>query len=82
MLKQKGFGALDCQLCQRSCCMQVSSDGQFRYANSRWFAAALERLEKSGVHGMAVDVWVGGVHNPAFPLLYLPRIQPQSACDA
>ena len=38
--------------------MQVSSDGQFRYASSRWFATALERLKVSGVHGMAIDVWV------------------------
>ena len=38
--------------------MQVSSDGQFRYSNSKWFASALERLKLSGVHGMAIDVWV------------------------
>jgi len=51
--------------------MQVSSDGQFRYANSRWFAAALERLEKSGVHGMAVDVWVGAVPQSCLSIAYL-----------
>ncbi|CAK0774322.1 hypothetical protein CVIRNUC_004157 [Coccomyxa viridis] len=39
----------------------VSSDGQFRYANSKWFASALERLKLSGVHGMAIDVWWGAV---------------------
>ena len=44
---------------KKLCCwMQVGADGQFRYANSRWFATALERLKLSGVHGMAIDVWV------------------------
>ena len=33
-------------------------DGVFRYASSRWFAAALRRLAAAGVHGVAVDVWV------------------------
>jgi len=62
MPMQKGVPVhLTVVMLRRPCCMQVSSDGQFRYANSRWFAAALERLEKSGVHGMAVDVWVGAV---------------------
>ena len=49
------------------CCMQVSSDGQFRYANSRWFATALERLKLSGVHGMAIDVWVSFPCPTSFP---------------
>lgn len=49
------------------CCVQVSSDGQFRYANSRWFATALERLKLSGVHGMAIDVWVSSSCLTSYP---------------
>ena len=38
--------------------LQVNVDGVFRYGSSRWFACALEQLAASGVHGVAVDVWV------------------------
>lgn len=37
---------------------QVNYEGVFRYASSRWFLQALEVLVESGVHGVAVDVWV------------------------
>jgi hypothetical protein len=30
----------------------------FRYATAPWFTAALQLLAASGVHGVAVDVWV------------------------
>lgn len=36
----------------------VNADGVFKYAASRWFLAALEQLKESGIHGVAVDVWV------------------------
>jgi hypothetical protein len=36
----------------------VNADGVFRYASSRWFNAALEQLKETGIHGVAVDVWV------------------------
>lgn len=43
----------------------VNSDGVFRYAESIWFATALEELRKTGIHGVAVDVWWGAVeHRP------------------
>jgi hypothetical protein len=38
--------------------MQVNADGVFRYAYIPWFAQALQVLALSGVHGVAVDVWV------------------------
>jgi hypothetical protein len=37
---------------------QINADGVFRYASAPWFAAALQLLANSGVHGVAVDVWV------------------------
>ena len=37
---------------------QVNHEGLFRYASSRWFLQALEVLVESGVHGVAIDVWV------------------------
>ena len=37
---------------------QVNADGIFRHASSRWFHHALEALVSSGVHGIAIDVWV------------------------
>lgn len=40
------------------CCMQINAEGIFRYASVPWFAAALQLLANSGVHGVAVDVWV------------------------
>lgn len=36
----------------------VNADGVFRYASSRWFNAALQQLKDTGIHGVAVDVWV------------------------
>lgn len=39
---------------------QVNADGVFRYAQSKWFSAALQRLASTGIRGVAVDVWVGG----------------------
>ena len=36
----------------------VNADGVFKYAASRWFLAALQQLKESGIHGVAVDVWV------------------------
>jgi hypothetical protein len=44
--------------------VQVNSDGVFRYAYVPWFSQALQVLALSGVHGVAVDVWVSG---PAYP---------------
>ena len=38
--------------------LQVNSEGMFRYASSKWFTQALKTLVGSGVHGIAVDVWV------------------------
>ena len=38
--------------------MQVDSEGSFRYSSSKWFHQALEQLASSGVHGIAIDVWV------------------------
>lgn len=43
-------------------CVQVNADGVFRYAYIPWFAQALQVLALSGVHGVAVDVWVSGQH--------------------
>jgi hypothetical protein len=37
---------------------QVNADGVFRYASSKWFTAALQRLAATGIRGVAVDVWV------------------------
>ena len=53
--------------------MQVSSNGQFRYANSKWFASALERLKVSGVHGMAIDVWVSPLLIHSHSIAFLER---------
>jgi hypothetical protein len=39
-------------------CLQVNAEGVFRYAYIPWFAQALQVLALSGVHGVAVDVWV------------------------
>ena len=39
----------------------VDTGGAFRYAKSAWFEAALASLASAGVHGVAVDVWWGGV---------------------
>jgi hypothetical protein len=36
----------------------VNAEGVFRYAGTPWFAQALQVLSLSGVHGVAVDVWV------------------------
>eukprot|EP00882_Tetradesmus_deserticola_P021251 GHRQ01023005.1.p1 GENE.GHRQ01023005.1~~GHRQ01023005.1.p1 ORF type:complete len:252 (+),score=40.23 GHRQ01023005.1:382-1137(+) len=36
----------------------VNAQGVFRYAYIPWFAQALQVLALSGVHGVAVDVWV------------------------
>ena len=38
--------------------LQVNADGVFRYASSKWFSAALQRLAATGIRGVAVDVWV------------------------
>lgn len=48
--------------CPRPACLplQVNSDGVFRYASSKWFSAALQRLAATGIRGVAVDVWVRG----------------------
>lgn len=40
------------------CPAQVNAEGVFRYAYVPWFAQALQVLALSGVHGVAVDVWV------------------------
>jgi beta-amylase len=39
----------------------VNADGVFRYASSKWFSAALQRLAATGIRGVAVDVWWGAV---------------------
>lgn len=39
----------------------VNAEGVFRYAASRWFVTALQKLRDSGIHGVAVDVWWGAV---------------------
>lgn len=44
---------------------QVTSSGNFRYANSKWFARALASLVCTGVRGVAIDVWVR--RSPRFP---------------
>jgi hypothetical protein len=36
----------------------VNADGLFRYATASWFHSALRELKASGIHGVAVDVWV------------------------
>jgi hypothetical protein len=36
----------------------VNADGVFRYASAQWFLSALRELKNSGIHGVAVDVWV------------------------
>ena len=36
----------------------INADGVFKYATSRWFLAGLQQLKESGIHGVAVDVWV------------------------
>lgn len=41
--------------------VQVNSDGVFRYAYVPWFSQALQVLSLSGVHGVAVDVWVSSL---------------------
>ena len=33
-------------------------EGIFRYASAAWFHQALATLANSGIHGIAVDVWV------------------------
>lgn len=38
--------------------LQVNAEGVFKYAYIPWFAQALQVLALSGVHGVAVDVWV------------------------
>jgi hypothetical protein len=48
--------------------LQVNAEGVFRYAGIPWFSQALQLLTASGVHGVAVDVWVG------VPLMHI--IQP------
>lgn len=37
---------------------QINAEGVFRYASVPWFTTALQLLANSGVHGVAVDVWV------------------------
>ena len=37
---------------------QVNGEGVFRYANSKWFIQALQTLAATGIHGVAVDIWV------------------------
>ncbi len=46
---------------------QVNADGVFRYAQSKWFSAALQRLASTGIRGVAVDVWVGGRQRTSLP---------------
>ncbi len=36
----------------------MTAEGGFKYASSKWFMQAIETLAASGVHGVAVDVWV------------------------
>lgn len=36
----------------------INADGVFKYASSRWFLAGMQQLKDSGIHGVAVDVWV------------------------
>lgn len=45
-------------VCSSACCMQVTMEGIFRYASAAWFHQALATLANSGIHGIAVDVWV------------------------
>lgn len=37
----------------------VNAEGVFRYGTASWFVDGLKELKKSGIHGVAVDVWVG-----------------------
>ena len=36
----------------------MNGEGVFRYANSKWFIQALQTLAATGIHGVAVDIWV------------------------
>jgi hypothetical protein len=38
----------------------VNSDGVFCLASAPWFSRALHLLARTGVSGVAVDVWVSG----------------------
>ena len=40
----------------------ITAEGLFRYATTAWFHQALATLANSGVHGVAVDVWVRCAH--------------------
>jgi hypothetical protein len=39
----------------------VNAEGVFRYASTKWFSVALQRLAATGIRGVAVDVWVSDV---------------------
>ena len=56
--------------------MQVNADGMFRYASSKWFHVALQQLAATGIHGVAVDVWVSCAQLGALPLGRLARCSP------
>ncbi len=38
--------------------LQVNSESVFKAGSAKWFKSALQVLAASGVHGVAVDVWV------------------------
>ena len=42
--------------------LQVNAEGVFRYCSVPWFSQALHLLAASGVHGVAVDVWVSELY--------------------
>ena len=46
----------------------VNAEGVFEYKSSPWFLQTLQELIKSGIHGVAVDVWWGSVEKK--PRLY------------
>ena len=54
--------------------LQVNAEGVFRYANSQWFNQSLRQLAATGIHGVAVDVWVS---MPPPPLLSMTLQPPQ-----
>ena len=54
----------------------MDSEGCFRYGNSKWFTGALEALKATGVHGMAIDVWVRCPGCPSLWLLEFCHLRP------
>lgn len=62
--------------------LQVNADGVFRYASSKWFSAALQRLAATGIRGVAVDVWVSLAASSVSPLEAAESLLWPTACNA